>query len=126
MTLHDPRVSVSQMLGFAEEAVALGRGKSADEIDEDRLLWLGLTRLIELVGEAANRLPAELRQAHPEVPLRDIIDMRNVLVHGYDLTSTEVLADVISTDLPELVSMLEQLLASLETTGLSSPPANPS
>jgi len=48
------------MLDHASEAVSLLRGKSRPDLDGDRLLQLALTRLVEIVGEAATRVPIEL------------------------------------------------------------------
>jgi uncharacterized protein with HEPN domain len=58
------------MLESAEEAAELARGKTRADMDTDRVLNLALTRLLEIIGEAAARLSPEFRQRHPEVPWR--------------------------------------------------------
>jgi uncharacterized protein with HEPN domain len=45
------------------EAVGLVRGRSRADLDADRLLQLALTRLVEIVGEAASRVPGELQSS---------------------------------------------------------------
>ena len=59
MTQRDPEVSLCQMRGHAREAMALLKGRTRQDLDSDRLLGLGLVRLLEIVGEAANRVPAQ-------------------------------------------------------------------
>jgi hypothetical protein len=50
-------VSMRHMLDYAMEAVAMAKGKSRDNLDKERQLNLALVRLLEIVGEAANRIP---------------------------------------------------------------------
>lgn len=68
MTQHDPRVTLLQMIEFAENALKFGKGKTANGLEAEYVLLLELTRLTEMLGEAATRLPRELRDADPEVP----------------------------------------------------------
>ncbi len=53
MSRHDDSVSIQQMRDHAREAIAMGGGKTRDEIVADRKLQLALTRLVEIIGEAA-------------------------------------------------------------------------
>jgi uncharacterized protein with HEPN domain len=57
MSRRDPNLALRQMLAHAREAVALTRGKTRLDLDRDRLLNLALTRLVEIIGESANRVP---------------------------------------------------------------------
>lgn len=51
--------------------------------NRDFMAELATTRAIEIIGEAANNLSKMLKLRHSEVPWRKIIDMRNLLIHGY-------------------------------------------
>ncbi len=73
-----------------------------------------LTRLVEIVGEAATRVPDDVRAAHPGIPWRGIIAMRNRLIHGYDAVDLDVLWRIVAQDLPPVVAGLNAVLASLE------------
>jgi uncharacterized protein with HEPN domain len=61
MSKHEPEVALHQILVHAKEAIELCQGKSRQNLDEDRLLNLALTRLLEIIGKAANRVPEEVR-----------------------------------------------------------------
>jgi uncharacterized protein with HEPN domain len=77
------------------------------------MLELSLTRLVEIVGEAARRVSEAFREKYPSVPWRDISDTRNRLIHGYDVVDLDVLWDVIQNDLPPLVVQLEKIVGSI-------------
>ena len=100
------------MLDHSSEAVSLLRGKSRPDLDGDRLLQLALTRLVEIVGEAATRVPKELQDRHQTIPWREIVSARNRLIHGYDFVDLDILWEIVATDLPALVPQIEQALKS--------------
>ena len=107
MSLRDSEMALRQMLDHAREAMVLSKGKSPAELIDDRVLGLAIVRLMEIVGEAANRVPKEERSRHPEIPWTQIISLRNRLIHGYDAIDYEILWHILNHDLPDLVISLE-------------------
>jgi uncharacterized protein with HEPN domain len=93
------------MLDHAREAVAMAGGRTRSELDTDRQLNLSLVRLLEIVGEAASRMPAEERGRYPEIPWPEIVSLRNRLIHGYDSVDFDILWQVVTDDLPPLIAM---------------------
>lgn len=79
---------------------------TAEELRGDRKLQLALVQLIEIVGEAASRIPDDIRQAHPTIPWQLAADMRNKLIHGYDVIEYGIVFDTIKDDLPQLIEQL--------------------
>ena len=71
------------MLLAAREAVEFLRRSSLEEFEGDRMRQLAVAKSIEVIGEAASRISDSFRDAHPELPWRDIVGMRHRLVHGY-------------------------------------------
>ena len=61
------------MRDYVEEAAALAKGKSREDLEKNRVLNLALTRLLEVVGEAANRVSGENRKKYPGLPWPQII-----------------------------------------------------
>ena len=107
MTRRDPAVALRQMRDFADEAVELTFAKPRSVLETDRTLFLALTRLVELVGEASTRVDDESRARFPAVPWRAIKETRNRLIHAYDDIDPDVLWQIVTVDLPELVQELE-------------------
>ena len=110
MTRHDPVVSVRQMLDHAREAAEMVCGRSRADLDADRKLNLALVRLMEVVGEAATRVPEDFRERHPGIPWQDTADLRNRLIHAYDKVDLDRLWDIIREDLPPLIARLEAII----------------
>ena len=100
------------MLDHAREAVALVQGRTRADLDSDRLLNLALVRLLEIIGEAANRIPEEEQARHTEIPWPQIVSLRNRLIHGYDSVDFDILWQIVTEDLPPLVISLETIVSS--------------
>lgn len=99
------------MRDHAIEAVNLVKKRTREELYNDRLLNLALVRLLEIIGEAAGRVPKELCVNHQEIPWSQIISMRNRLIHGYDSVDFDILWQIVSNDLPSLIPLLEVIIS---------------
>lgn len=82
MPQYKDMVSLRQMLEYAREALELAQGKERSDIDNDRVLSLALVRLLEILGEAANRISPEYRSRYPDIPWSLIVSLRNRLFMG--------------------------------------------
>ncbi len=110
MSRRDPLVSVRQMLDHAREATEMVRGRSRGDLDTDRQFNLALVRLVEVVGEAAARVPEDFRCSYPQVPWRQTVALRNRLIHGYDVIDFDILWTILQRDLPDLIEALEGIV----------------
>jgi|MudIll2142460700_1097286.scaffolds.fasta_scaffold193798_2 uncharacterized protein with HEPN domain len=110
MSQRDDAVPMRHMLDHAREACELVVGRSRAEIHADRLLQLALTRLVEIVGEAAGRVSRETQARFAAVPWREAITTRHRITHGYDVVDYDILWDTVQSDFPPLISELEQAL----------------
>jgi uncharacterized protein with HEPN domain len=113
MSQRDDAVPMRHMLDHAREALALASGRSREELHSQRMLQLALTRLVEIVGEAAGRVSSQTQSRFPDVPWREAIATRHRITHGYDVVDYDILWDTVQDDLPPLVAALERALAAL-------------
>lgn len=111
MTRHEDTIRLRHMLEHAREAVDMIQGKQRADLDRERMLELALTRLVEIVGEAASRITRQTCQHYPSIPWPQVVGMRNRLVHGYETVDLDVLWDTVTDDLPPLIGELEKVLA---------------
>ncbi len=110
MSRHESDIRLRHMLDHAREAVAMAIGRTRSELDTDRQLNLSLVRLLEIVGEAASRVPAQERIRYPTIPWPEIVALRNRLIHGYDSVDFDILWQIVTDDLPPLIAALERTL----------------
>lgn len=89
-------------------------GKTHESLVTDKLLFFGVVKNIEIIGEAANMLTKEFRALHPETPWQDIIDMRHVLVHGYYTASPRFIWDTYKNDLMPLRQSVARYISEIE------------
>lgn len=68
------------------------------ELDENRLLQLSLTRLVEIVGEAAAKLSNQHHGELAHIPWPEIINTRHRLIHAYDFVDYDILWQTIQED----------------------------
>ena len=85
-------------------------GRSRADLDTDRLLNLSLVRLLEIIGEAANRISKDVQDEHPEIPWSNIIGLRHRLIHGYSSIDLDIVWQIVTADLQPLVAALERML----------------
>lgn len=89
------------------------RDKSLEQMKDDVMCYHAVVYNIMIIGEAANMLTTEFRDHHREIPWRQIIDMRNVLVHGYYNTSPLFVWETYTNDLPFLKQQVETFISEL-------------
>lgn len=67
-----------------------------------------------VIGEALNKVSSEIKSAGPAVPWQAIINLRNIIVHGYWQIDLEIIADIIANRLDPLVAELDKLIELVE------------
>lgn len=73
-----------------------------------------VVRCIEIIGEAANHLDAEITARAPDIPWPAIVGMRNNLIHGYNEVNYEFVWEVVENDLLKLEDRVRHLLGELD------------
>ena len=106
----EDRIRLRHMLDAAAEAVSSAAGKTRVDLDRDRVWSLGLVKCVEIVGEAAARVGIETRQGIPQIPLVQIVAMRNRLVHAYFDIDLDQVWLAVTEDLPPLIEALKEAL----------------
>jgi uncharacterized protein with HEPN domain len=69
-----------------------------------------------IIGEALSKVSTGVQRAAPDLPWRQIIDMRNIIVHSYWQIDLEIIAYVIENELDPLIEQLEALIRFIERT----------
>jgi uncharacterized protein with HEPN domain len=102
---------VDDMLQFAQRVMTYTDGMDQDRFVASALTYDATLRNLELIGEAASKVPLDVQATMPQIPWRQIIATRNRVIHGYLGLDNDTLWSIIQTDVPALIVELEKLLA---------------
>ncbi len=109
----DWRLRVEDILAAAERATRFVGEMDLAAFKADERTASAALHQIFLIGEAATRLPEEIRNQTPDVPWEEIIGMRNIIAHGYFEVDLEVPWKTVRLDLPPLQQQMRRLLESV-------------
>jgi uncharacterized protein with HEPN domain len=82
---------------------------------QNPLIQDAVIRNLEVIGEAAKRVPDEFRVQHPDIPWRALTGFRDVLIHQYEGVGLALVWSAVATSLPELRQAIEAVLPPLDT-----------
>jgi uncharacterized protein with HEPN domain len=105
---------VLDMLIAARKIRTFTTGVTLDRFLRDELMQHGIMRLIEILGEAARHLSDDFKTNHPEIPWRQIIGMRNRMVHEYFRVIPAKVWEVVEQEIPPLIALLEPIVPPAE------------
>jgi len=107
---NDDAVYIGHMLDTARRAVAKVEGLTREDYDADDNLQLALAHMVQIIGEAAGHVNGEARDDNPDIPWRQVIGIRHRIVHDYMHVDFDILWEVVTRNLPDLIVLLEAAL----------------
>jgi uncharacterized protein with HEPN domain len=105
------RVKLEDMRENAVKALGFLGSRTPVDLAADSLVAYA----VQIVGEAARKVPDTVRAAAPSVAWQASVAMRNILVHDYGKVSLQILVDTVREDFPPLIADLERLLGHDDT-----------
>jgi len=106
MSRSDDSVRLRHILDAATTALAILDGRTLEQLRANERDRLAIERLLEIVGEAANHVGPTTMARLDSLPWRDMIDMRNVVIHAYFDIELETVWKTVADDLPSVVAVL--------------------
>ena len=102
---------LEDILKFAHNVSVIISGISYEMFTKDIRIYYSVMKNVEVIGEAANMLTRHFRETHAELPWRQIVSMRNVLVHGYAQVSDADLWQTATNDIQPLCEQVQRYLS---------------
>jgi uncharacterized protein with HEPN domain len=94
----------------AKKALKFVERIDRNRFEDNELVQNAVMRPLEIIGEASAKISKEFRKAHPEIPWREMVGLRNRLIHEYFRIDLGAVWDTIQKDLPKLIEVIEPLV----------------
>ncbi len=102
--------SVADILLAAKLVQMFIEGSDRNTFETDLMRQSAVVRQLEIIGEATKRLSEEFRANYPEIPWRQMVGMRDILIHNYDDVDLNEVWYVAKISIPTLIKQIEPLV----------------
>ncbi len=107
--LPEDKIRIQHILDEIEDILLFVKDLSFQDFRNDKKTVNAVIRSIEIIGEAANRITPNLKVENPDIPWKEIIGMRNHLIHVYFDVDFETVWQTIQEDIPQLKKLFSAL-----------------
>ncbi|WP_058999960.1 HepT-like ribonuclease domain-containing protein [Leptolyngbya sp. NIES-2104] len=105
------RLYLEDMVKSCEKILRYTNAMTFEEFLSDELRYDAVIRNLEILGEAAKKVPQDLRNRSPETEWRNIAGLRDIIAHAYFQIRDEIIWDTVQNKIQPLKIQIENLLA---------------
>jgi len=115
----DPLIVLAEIQSAAMEILEFTKGMSKDEFISNRVTFLAVNRLLEIMGEAAKNVPDSIRETHPEIPWKQVCGMKDVVAHQYYKLDEDVIWLAVSKRVASVLIAVTTIIDSMPNLQIS-------
>ena len=110
MSKNRDQASTIDIFQAGQKIIDFAQNLSQESLLSDEMRLSAILYQILIMGEASKRLSSEFRQANSHIPWKEIAGIRDKLIHDYDNVKLDVVWDVVSQEIPELLKQIQVFL----------------
>ena len=110
MTAQDNLSRLKHISDACQEALKFVENQNQESLQQNRILALALVKELEIIGEAANNISSDCQLKYPDIPWKDMIGMRNRLVHAYFGINYDIVWKTVKESLPIVLRDIEVII----------------
>ena len=104
------KIRIADILDCIVKIQRYTNGYTFDDFQDDDKTIDSVLRNLEIIGEAARHVPAEIRARHSDLPWVEMLTMRNIVIHEYHGVNLRIIWQTVKEDLPPLLPRLKRIL----------------
>lgn len=108
--MRDYKLFLKDILTASNAILHFIHGMNFEQFCEDDKTVSAVIKKLEIIGEAAKKIPSEITLLNPEIPWKEMAGMRDILIHSYFGTEFAAVWNAAKISIPELISKIEELL----------------
>ncbi len=101
---------LKDMLDAIKTMESFVKDMNLEEFENDTKTLFAVIRALEIIGEAAKKIPDAVKNKYKQVPWKDIAGMRNKLIHEYFGVNVKVVWKTIEQDIPSIKPSIEDMV----------------
>lgn len=107
------KVRINHILDAITEIELYISNSTFDDFKRNSMMHFACIKQLEIIGEATNHISDTIQQSYPDLQWREIIGLRNILVHDYFGVDVNVIWNIVKKDIPVFKIKIEKIYNSL-------------
>lgn len=90
-------------------------GMEPEDFANDKKTINAVVRSLEIIGEAAKKIPGDMREKYPDIPWKSMEGMRDKLIHEYFGVDLDIVWEVVNVELPPIKPLIQKVLEDIDS-----------
>ena len=113
MKYRDPLVFVEDILESMDKIESYVQGMDFSDFAMNDMVIDAVLRNLEIIGEASRNIPDDIRERYSEIPWKEMMGLRNIVIHGYFSVDLDIIWEIITEDIPPTRTKIEKMFREL-------------